>query len=183
MDITPEEKEVIEKAVDVATRKFVEKMTGLCKLANILYGSLASEELGKWFGSAARWMYDHDDDPALKNVGIRVSEKCEACFHPGARGHVLLHLDGVSGGGIKISYEHDVDTNETMVTLPGKPIKRKTVTETIDNAAWALKRLDELTAVAIRYSKVLAALKERGAAASRERVEKARHQIELLEKL
>ncbi len=183
MEITQEEKETIEEAVSIANRKFIEKMTGLCKLANILYGSWAWKGLGNWFGSAARWMYDHDDDPALKSVGIRVSEQCEACCPPGARGHVLLHLDGVSGGGIKLSYEHNVTTGESTVTMPGKPEARKTVTETIDSAAWALKRLDELTAVAIRYVKVLEAIKAREMNTSLKRVEKARHQIELLEKL
>jgi len=183
MEITQEEEEVIGKAVDVATRKYIEKMIGLCKLASISYGSWAWKDLGKWFGSAARWMYNHEDDPILKKVGIRVAERGEMCAGKGAQGCVVLRLDGGSNWGIQISYEHDVDTNETMVTMPGEPERRKTVTETIDDAAWALKRLDELTAVAIRYSKVLAALKKRGETASRERVEKARHQIELLEKL
>lgn len=181
MVVSQEERDTIREAVAVARRKFDEKWSALCRLTGAVRGGQGWRDMGKWFGSAAMWMYDHDSDPALESAGIRVADRGAMCAGKGARGHVLLQLD--SGGSVELKYEHDVATNTTQVIMPGEPEERDTVTDTIDSAAWALRRLDELMAVAVRYSKVREAVKARELCTSLERVEKARHQLELLEKL
>ena len=182
MVISQEERDTIREAVAVAKRKFDEKWSGLCRLTGAVHGGMGWKDMGKWFGLAAMWMYDHDNDPALENAGIRIVGRDAMCAGKGSRGRVLLQLDD-SGGSVELEYEYDVTTNTAKVTMPGEPGEHDTVTGTIDSAAWALRRLDELMAVAVRYSKVMEAVKARELCTSRERVEKARHQLELLEKL
>ena len=73
--------------------------------------------------------------------------------------------------------------DKSVVNLPGNPSPMKTATETIDSAAWTLKRMDELTSVAVRYVEAMSIIRTRELKDSDARAEKAMHQLELLRKL
>ena len=176
--ITDKEKRIIDEAVKTADRKYCEKLDNLFSLSGV--EGHYWHGLEEWFGNAAKWMYNNVQDPALASAGIRVAERHEMMSGPEVLGSVCLQLDGKTGS-IQIRYRRRGD--KSVVNLPGNPSPSHTATETIDVAAWTLKRMDELTSVAVRYVEAMGIIRTRELRDSDARAEKALHQLELLKKL
>ena len=176
--ISDKEKRIIDEAVKTADRKYCEKLENLFSLSGV--EGHYWHGLEEWFGNAAKWMYNNMQDTALSSSGIKVAERNEMMSGPEVIGSVCLQLDGRTGS-IQIRYRRRGD--KSAAWLPGNPSPSHTATETIDSAAWALKRMDDLTDVAVRYVKAMGIVKDRELKDSDARAEKAMHQLELLRKL
>lgn len=170
MELTDEERGLIQRVLGTAQRKYDEK------IANLGHILRASGDAGDALGNAVRWVYRHADDPALEAAGLKVIQRGEDLYS----GFVVFQIDGGLRPSVRVEYRHEL---VTYAILPRWLEHPNTVTIAVDSCAWALKRLDELTAVAVRYAKVADAVRHRELENSCDRVAKARHQLELLEKL
>lgn len=175
MEISTAEKAIIDETVEVAGRKYDAKLADLRRVAGKPYS------LEKWLGNAARWLRDHEKDPAAAAAGIEPVDHWEAIAGDRCKARLDLQLDGGIGR-VELHYELNYP-GDCYMSLPVRPKPENTSTLTIDAAADALRRMDTLLAVAIRFARMRDIVRERELEVSEARAEKARHQLELLKKL